>query len=719
MRKHSANSPENLNFWSQIPFLRILLPFLAGIIIAIYSGTQIKVFDYALLMLFALIVLHIIFKKLNYHYYISWIFGILVSAFLFISGFQLTTLNTEKYNSSHFSNYSNKENLYLVKTTETILEKEKSYKISIQVLAIKLNGIWVKTSGKAISYFQKDSLVQTINYGDYLIVKTNFSEINPPQNPSEFNYKQYLSFHNIYEQAYLPSGKWASLKQNEGNKIIATSLAIRKSLLAIYKNNNITGDEFAVGSALVLGYKDKLDQDLVSAYASSGAIHVLAVSGLHVGIIYLIFCQLLFFLDVFKNGKIIKMFLLLILLWGYAILTGLSPSVLRSATMFSFIVIAQPWKHHTNIFNTLAVSCFVLLLYNPYLIMEVGFQLSYLAVLGIVSIQPWLYEKWQPKYWFINKIWQITTVSIAAQIMTFPLGILYFHQFPNYFLFSNLVVIPLATAILSYGIAMFVLGSIPSIGLACGKVFTLLVWLLNKSVLFIDQIPGAILAGITTTIFQTWLIYTLLVFIMLYIYFKKAKYLFAFLSTLILLLSNLSALAYQAQKQNSLVIYNVSKVAAYDFIYGNQTLFLADSALTNNKSKMLFHIKHNWWERKITKQEICKSENINAFYNAYTAIKNDFIQFNGKRIFVIKKPMPNYKNAFKKLRVDYIIVSKNAKVKIQEIKNNFEFEKIIFDSSSASWKIENWKNECNELNISYYSVPESGAYIENFGLLQD
>jgi competence protein ComEC len=499
---------------------------------------------------------------------------------------------------------------------------------------------------------------------------------------------------------------------NDGNKILSASYALREYLLNIYKENNITGDEFAVGSALVLGYTDKLDQDLISSYASSGALHVLSVSGLHVGIIYLIFNYLLFFLDKFKHGKFIKMILLLFILWFYAILTGLAPPVLRSAAMFSFVVVAKTWRYSTNIFNTLAVSCFALLLYNPYLIMDVGFQLSYLAVLGIVLIQPWLYEKWQPKTRLMDQIWLIASVSLAAQLATFPLGLMYFHQFPNYFLFSNLIVIPVSTLILGYGLLMFALGKISAIGITCGKIFSALVWFLNESVRVVDQIPGALTQGISTNIPKTLAMYLLLIFLIVFIYKREIRHLFISLAAILVLLSLQTIEAHSIRKQKAIIVYDIPKISAYDFINGKQTLFLADSSLIHNPGRMLFHIRHNWWDRNITYQKKLENEKENNFSDNNLILKNNFIQFNNKRIVIVNK-LPGI-NSFihQKLHADIIILSKNPKIKIQDLQKWFEFKKIIIDSSNPAGRAEKWKKECENLKIDFYSVIDSGAYIE-------
>jgi len=349
----------------------------------------------------------------------------------------------------------------------------------------------------------------------------HLKKVSPPQNPGEFDHKRYLAFHNVYHRAYLKNTDWVYSGNTSANPLLQFSLTLRNKLLNILSANHIKGNEFSVGAALLLGYEDQLDQDIISSYANTGALHVLSVSGLHVAIVYVFFNWLLFFLDKMKYGAIIKTILLLAFLWLYTLITGLSPSVLRATTMLSFIVIAKASNRYTNIYNTLAASIFLLLLIDPFLIMNVGFQLSYLAVIGIVYIQPKIYDWFYVQNWLLDKTWMLTSVSIAAQIATFPLALFYFHQFPNYFLVSNFIVIPLSTLVIYLGIALFVLAKVSMVALYLSMGFNYSVWFLNESVKEIEKWPYASLQGISITVLENWLFYG---FIILFFYlFNKRK----------------------------------------------------------------------------------------------------------------------------------------------------------------------------------------------------
>lgn len=703
-----------MNIWSQVPFLRLLFPFVAGIVAAIYSPDEWRTeFEKAvglIILLFILICFYVFIKRLQANYLMAPFFGFVIVLLIFCCGYLLVNLNTERFRNNHFSNY--RGNIYVARCTEPYLEKEKSFKVVMEILGVKENGNWRRTVGKAICYFKKDSLSVQLSYGDCMLIAADFKSITPPQNPGEFNYKQFLSFHNIWHQAYITSKSWKKLNQNIGKPIMNYAYKTRIELLSVFRDNNVSGDEFAVGAALVLGYDDKVDQDIISAYASSGALHVLSVSGLHVGIIYVVANFILTFFDKFKRGVLIKVFILLLVLWAYAVLTGLSASVRRSAAMFSIIAIAKGMKYNTNIFNTLAVACFVLLIFDPYLVMQVGFQLSFLAVLGIVSIHPWLYEKWQPQSEIISYVWGLISVSVSAQVATFPLGLLYFHQFPNYFLFSNLIVIPISTIILIYGLFVLMIGKIVVVGPFCAKLFSWMVWVLNESVRIIERLPGALMEGISVSIAETWIIYALICSLIVFLFYGKRNYLIYGLFLLVILLLFQLYENYKEKKQRLLVIYSIPKTTAINFISGKRSFLIADASLFGNKNQMRFHVKHHLWNLGIEEEIHIEKENLRQFASKDVIVRNNFMQFGNKYVVVVDTALPQGIELPQKFFADYIVLSKNVRVKIRDLQRFFSFRKVIIDSSNAVWKNRKWKEECDEMKVEYHSVIDSGAYVE-------
>ncbi|HXH18505.1 MAG TPA: ComEC/Rec2 family competence protein, partial [Chitinophagales bacterium] len=396
------------------------------------------------------------------------------------------------------------------------------------------------------------------------------------------------------------------------------------------------------------------------------------------------------------------------IIWIYAVLTGLSASVLRSAVMFTFVAMGSSLKRITNIYNVLASSAFFLLLINPYFLMEVGFQLSYLAVLGIVLLQPRIYPLFYTRYLLLDKIWMITAVSIAAQAATFPLGLLYYYQFPVYFLVSNLFVIPASTLVLYLGLALFALFWMPRVSNVIGLLLDKTIWFMDWVVLSIDSLPFALLQGISISVPESWFIYLIIAGIVVFFYYNRNSFFIASLAFAALLLGWNTIEKFLHMQQKRLIIYSVPNTTAMDFISGCEHLFVADSSLLNDYDRMLFHIKHNWWDSGLRSATAGVSDD---FQMPFLKRKNQYIQFLDKRMVLLDKEFEASESGTK-LKVDFIILSKNVRVKMEKLAEAYDFGKIIFDSSNSGKRIQYWKKDCERLGIGYWDVNEQGAFVE-------
>ena len=346
----------------------------------------------------------------------------------------------------------------------------RSYRVELAVKGMSGVGEGQPVTGKLLSYLEQSKEASQLRYGDQIYFSSKINPITAPLNPAAFNLKGYLNNRNFHYQTYLKTSDWILQDRDQGNFLIAFSIRTRDQLFTILQKHLPTDNELAVGAALILGKKDLLESETRMAYANTGAMHVLAVSGLHVGLIY-VGISFLLGLFPFKSSTWvwIKTWIMVAGVWFFALLTGASPSVLRAATMFSFIIVGQAMRHHPSIYNTLAASAFFLLSIQPYMLFEVGFQLSYLAVIGIIYFQ----EKIYGQLYIANKlgdyIWKLTSVAIAAQLVTLPISLYYFHQFPVYFWLSGLVVIPAAVLIMTFAVALFVVALlIPKLGFIPG-----------------------------------------------------------------------------------------------------------------------------------------------------------------------------------------------------------------------------------------------------------
>jgi competence protein ComEC len=456
---------------------------------------------------------------------------------------------------------------------------------------------------------------------------------------------------------------------------------------------------------LLIGYTDKIDPELIKEYSGTGAIHILSVSGMHVGLIFIVCNFFLFFLDRFKHGKFLKAFLLLTLVWFYALLTGLSPCVLRAAAMFSFIIVGKAFRQEPNIYNTIAASVMFLLMFNPYFITDVGFQLSYLAVIGIVAIYPLIFKLWLPKYSFIEKVWSLIAVSLAAQLVTFPLALFYFGQFPNYFLITNLVAVPLSTIIIYAGIAVVATSFFPLLSGLLSKLLIILVKLLNGSIHTIESLPFSVSKGAFISSFELLLILIVIISLTFFMVHRRKRVFIFGVFSLCLLFMSFTYKKYIRTEQKKIIVYNVNKHTAIDFVNGNHNILLADTGLLKDKQTIDFNIRSNWNNTGITKTSDLAFDENTEFENDNLLISRGFIQFYDVKIAVIDKAIYNTK----KINVDYLLIKDNPEITIAELKSIFGFKKIIFDSTNKLYLLKKWIKECKESGINFYSLSSAGA----------
>ncbi len=631
-------------------------------------------------------------------YKFRWLNGCILSvAFAFI-GYYLTINNYDNHKPKYFSNYiSPAQTSVIADIYEPIKIKDRSVKAIVKILKVYYNGNAVKTSGKALIYFEKDSLTNKLKYGDRILINAQFHEISPPQNPNEINYKKYFAFKNLYHEAYVRSGSINIISRDNGNVIYKYAYLIRDKFLFIFKQNSITGKELAVGSAIIFGYRDLLDSDTIMEYSQAGVIHILCVAGLNVGIIYLIFFNLLFFLDRFKHGKLIKSLLLLLIIWSYTFICGLTPCILRASVMFTFILFGKIIGRQVNTLNAVITSAFILLLFNPFLITNLGFQHSYIAVIGIVILYPIINNLLTPTNIVFNKTWELISVSLAAQIFIFPIVISYYHYFPDYFVFTNLIVIPLVFLITYAGIIILAIYPIAGVVKLFPICFTYLIKILNYIIKTIEHAPFSVIKTITINSYELLLIYIIMLFILIAYINRNKTYLILSILTTLILVSLISFRVYSNMNKKQIIVYSVRKASAYDFINGNHHLLIsnADSA----------HIHY-----LLSQQNIEGYEHLSglSFKTNNLFINNNFIQFYNKKIVVINKY--NY-NLNPKIYVDYLIISDDIKISMINLLSGIKANEIIFDSSNSIWRINKWIDECSKLNTKYYSVPHSGAFI--------
>lgn len=694
-----------MRYWGTIPFLRILIPFVAGILVAIYAEVP-SILAASCFLLGAIVILLRMFIGRKFSRRFEWIAGAGLSLCFLSLGLLRVYLEKDFLFQHHYSQFTT-ITAFAGSLSDELHAKAKSYKTSITVTAVLDSSGWHKAHGELLFYTNKVPQNASLKYGDRVLVQAKPALIEKPSNPEEFNYQRYLYFHNVKAQAYAPAGKWILLEEAKPS-LIGFALSLRQRLIDVLEKYIIKKEEVAVAAALVLGFRDHLDIEQINAFSSAGAMHVLAVSGMHVGILFFMLGIMLSWFDKLKHIRWMKHVLLLLFIWFYALLTGFSPSVMRACVMISVIITGQMISRKGNIYNTMLLAAVVLLLYNPFMITEVGFQLSFLAVFGIVAWHPVIFRWWEPTHWLIHKIWEISSVSLAAQLMTFPLGLLYFHQFPLLFFISNLIVIPLAFVIMLGTTVLLVLSFISALEgflYYAGILVFAIIYLLNESVLFLDKQATSLLKGITISIPETWLIYIIILFLFWFITQRIPRYGIAALGSFALLMAYQAWESYQQAHQQFFVCYSVKNQPVFSFIDGRTHFLLANDSLRKNKSMMLFHIHHHQWATgAVEVYEYRPDDKINQG----SLFKNSALAVFGQKRFYFLKEFPKVREEVLPLETDFLILTNRGRFHFDSLNKYIKAHTIILDATFSKWKAE---RIINQLNGSVYSVSRSGAFV--------
>jgi competence protein ComEC len=687
--------------WIPFAMVRIAAVFIAGVLFCIYKP---DIFSEHLATILLLVFLTIYFLArflLNRSPIIKIACGVVGLTGIFLGGYLNVLLRDESKREDHLNNSRKSITAYQVKLISPAEEKEKSFKRVGSIQAIRTDNGWRSASGKVNLYWPKQEAIINLDYGDILLIKGFPRELESAYNPYEFDFKEFLRFKNTYHQQFVKGGEWRLIQKSDDKGFLFYAHSARNWSVAAVKKYISAPRERAIVTALVLGVTDGLDTDLLNAYSAAGAMHVLAVSGLHVSIIYGI---LLFFfkpLGKSQSAQWTVAILSLILLWGYAFITGLSPSVLRAVMMFTFVAIAKPVGRSTNIYNTLAASAFCLLLFDPYLIMSVGFQLSYLAVLGIVYMQGPLYNLWEAKSAFLDWAWQLTCVSIVAQIATFALGFLYFHQFPVYFLLANLFVIPGSFVVLVGGILLMIISPFPAIAVWLGIALEWFVKILNEGIFLVEQLPYSLISDVYISAFQCYILFAVVLAGLVLIQFKKIES-FLLMFACVVMFSYSSWQHFDNDiKKSTWTVYRIQGHTAMEWTRDGHCFFVADTAFLNDRKKIKFHLQSNRLMNGV--REISQNHQFPYLSKGIQLYECD------KKIFLWIAD-PKFKLP-EKLTIDYLILSNNSVKSLSAIVDHIQFGQLIFDASNSYRYCEKMEKEADKLGKSYYSVLKKGAFV--------
>jgi competence protein ComEC len=684
--------------WNKAPFVRLLVALAGGAVLQWYLQFPLLAL---LLWLGGCLLAVLLYSALTikWRYRLSGINGISLLFLLASVGSLSVWLHDIRNNPLWFGHAYRSGSFVLATLEEPLVEKAASYKAIASVQALYQGKEERKTEGRLILYFKKDPRKPPLQYGSQILLLQTLQPIKNAGNPGSFDYKIYSLFQGITHQVYLTDNGYVALPALKKNGFKTFVYNSRSWVVETLKKYIKGAKEQGLAEALLIGYKDDLDKNLVQAYSNTGVVHIIAISGLHLGLIYWLLLLLTKPLKRFKKLLWLQLLLIVSSLWLFSILAGGGPSVMRSALMFSLIALGEVALRKTNIFNTLAFSAFVLLCINPYWLWDVGFQLSYAAVLSIVLFFQPVYNRIHFQNKILDFVWKLTSVTLAAQILTLPISIYHFHQMPLLFLITNFIAVPLSSLILMGEILLCALSFLPFISEFTGSILREMIYFMNSYIEGLDRLPFSTWNFLSINVLQVILLLFFAIGICFWLMEKQRRYAwFGFTSfALFMCLRGLSF--FEAYQQKKLIVYNVPKHPAIDIINGRSYAFLGNPSLKHDGFERNFHLQPSRILHRISPE------------NADAQLKNFTLA--GKHILILDEALP-FASAHPKQRLDVLVLSKNPKLYIPKLLHSFTLQQVVIDGSVPAWKAALWKKDCDSLHIPCYNVSEEGAFVMNW-----
>ncbi|WP_270089601.1 ComEC/Rec2 family competence protein [Sphingobacterium sp. SYP-B4668] len=540
---------------------------------------------------------------------------------------------------------------------------------------------------------------QILKYGDEIIFRNNIKEVARPSNPREFDYARYLSYSNIWYQSFLETSQIQIRRHNQGNSLQAFAFQVRDNLVEKFRNYILDPQAFHVASAVILGYRVHMDEEIISAFNDTGTIHLLSVSGLHVGLVFGILVWLLSWMDRIKGGAIIRTLIILLCVWAYSIMTGMSAPVIRAAIMISFYIVVTLIRRRSNIYNTIAASAFFMLIVDSKQLADIGFQLSYMAVLGIVAVVPVLNTIYRPKYRYIQSILTYCYVSLGAQLFTLPLIIYYFGQFPNYFLVANLLIAIPSSLIMYLGMGLAIL-PFESMGTVLGYLLNELIVVMLSGLKFLGALPGAVTRGVVFNGLQVSLFFVVICSLFVSYYTRSKTGLWALVGSILVL--NITLINHDISHQNyqGVKFYNVKGDVAVAYIdRGRVTLFSNLDSLYHPvlAFRVLPDILGYTSKERIVFQRILASKQKSNLFIATPYV----------RLMLLEGPyIPDTLST-----TDILFLRRNSTVDLPDLIPKASPKLVLLDGSSSDKRIMKYIRQLDSLAIPYYTMKNNFAYV--------
>jgi|GEM_PF-746796 len=765
--------------WSSAPFLRLALALMAGIAAYLYLGQGWA--GSAAPWAAGLVLLYggaWAWSRRQFAPAATDAVGILGLLAVAALGLARVQAVTESRRADHIGRFVPRIEFYEAVVDEAPVVRANTFATTLRVRAVRVGGRWhTATGGVRVSLprHETQDSVPAPRYGERWLVQGTPKPTKGPANPGEFDYRQYLAYRQVYHAQFVHFGQYQQLGYAPLSWPVALSQRAAAVLDGVLRRYVPSAREYALGTALVLGFKDDIDSETKQAYANTGTTHIMAVSGLQVGLLFAALQALLTRLPLGRSlgrRRLLTAGLGLALIWSYAFLTGLSASVLRATVMFTLVIVGQAFERQSSLFNTLSAAAFLLLLYNPYLLCDAGFQLSFLAVLSIVYLQPRIVRWLDPRNYVLDQrrswhgptrqgltralaaladaSWQLTALSLAAQVATFPLGLYYFHQFPFNFLLSNLIAVPISSVAVYVGVVLLLTkGLVALVGLALpaaalswldwlprlvGYVFQGLIWLFNEYIFLIGRLlPGAVVGGIHLSQAQTLLIFLLIAALCVFVASRRLAW--AAWSVLLLALYGGSRLA-EARAVAPLrefVVYSIPRRSVVGFWQGAAVEFVTADSLPLSETERTYRLKPSlilrrarqpayrvgWRDAAVPARAVAPPDSAEAAFR-YPPAPLVLAQWRGLRVAFVRGRLRRLAGpagskspaAVVAPAADVVVLRRNPRLYPDALAAHFGSAAwVVFDSSCQRWYVARQDSALRAAGFRTWDVSEQGAFV--------
>lgn len=571
----------------------------------------------------------------------------------------------------HLSEYtfSGTRNLYIGIVTDSSQEKAKTvaYRVFLP-----------DEDKQVVCYFQRDSLIsERLNPGDEFLFYGEIQPFRNMGNPDDFDYVRYMYNQNIVGSVYISSDAYKRTGEVSSN-LKYQALRCRQAILDFYKALDMKETEYAVLSALTLGYQNELSDDLKQGFRTTGTVHVLSVSGLHVGIIYVMMTFLLGFVHRSSKYYWIKPVLIILLLWGYAFITGLPPSVVRASAMLSVFCVSEIVRRKSFSIHALFIAAFFMLLVNPFSLFDIGLQLSFMSVLSILYLHPKMSGLIKIENKYIRYIWQMFALSIVAQLATFPICLYCFGTFPTYFFIANLIIVPVVSLIM-YAAGGIVFAKMLSFVFSDFsyylyylpvKLLQVLISFMTYAIHLFEQLPFALLQNVKVSFVDLLLIFVMIIGILVFLIYKKSKALIIGLTAILILLTS---------HIHSKVVDNTEVITVY------------------NRSQAS-EIK---WSKSGVQTDILPGDTTSGYI---------YIGYKVNNMLILSSDNWKEQATEERFKVNNLVLTHSNSFSLYSLTQLFWIENVVLDASLSRYTRHRLAKECQKLNIPYHDVTQSGAF---------